>query len=80
VVVSCVVLDIGGVLEVTPSTGWGPRWEAEVGLAPGTVNARLEDVWRAGSVGTMSEEDVVAEVAARLGLAPEQLDRFWAHL
>ncbi len=77
---SCVVLDIGGVLEVTPRTGWEARWENEVGLAPGTIDERLMDVWLAGSVGTLSEAEVIAEVAARLDATPEQLDRFWMHL
>jgi len=56
--VTCVVLDIGGVLEVTPETGWLQRWESELGLAVGSTENRLGDVFELGSVGAMSEPEV----------------------
>ncbi|MGY5107040.1 HAD family phosphatase, partial [Streptomyces sp. 900105245] len=65
---SCVILDIGGVLEITPETGWVQRWERRLDLPPGTVQERMHDVWRAGSVGGISEREVNQQVAARLGL------------
>ena len=64
----CVVLDIGGVLEFTPDTGWPGRWERRLGLPAGAVDERLADVWHAGSVGTIDATAVRSEVAARLGL------------
>ncbi|ONH56227.1 hydrolase [Frankia sp. CcI49] len=73
----CVVLDIGGVLEVTPQTGWMPRWEQRTGLAAGTVLERLADVFLAGSLGTMSESEVIAMARARLDVSEEQLEDFW---
>lgn len=66
--VACVILDIGGVLEITPQTGWVQRWERRLDLPPGTVQERMHDVWRAGSVGGISEREVNQQVAARLGL------------
>jgi uncharacterized protein YmfQ (DUF2313 family) len=57
VTATCVILDIGGVLENTPETGWVQRWERRLGLPPGTVQERTRDVWRAGSVGTISERE-----------------------
>ncbi len=77
---SCVILDIGGVLEFTPDTGWVQRWEERLGLAPGTVHARMHDVWRAGSVGSVSERDVHEQVAVRLGLDAPRVDAFMADL
>jgi len=56
--VTCVVLDIGVVLEVTPETGWLQRWESELGLAVGSTENRLGDVFELGSVGAMSEPEV----------------------
>ena len=56
--VTCVVLDIGGVLEVTPETGWLQGWESDVGLAVGSTQDRLADVFELGSVGAMSEPEV----------------------
>ncbi|MCS0636188.1 HAD family phosphatase [Streptomyces sp. LP05-1] len=74
--VPCVVLDIGGVLELTPETGWTRRWEDRLGLPPGTVNQRLGDVWRAGSLGRVSEHDVGHAVASRLGLGMRDCEAF----
>ncbi|MFB6716452.1 HAD family hydrolase [Streptomyces sp. NPDC056237] len=76
----CVVLDIGGVLEMTPATGWEGAWERRLGLPPGAVHERLGDVWEAGSVGTVGESGVRARVAADLGLDPVQTEAFMADL
>ncbi|MFJ9821939.1 HAD family hydrolase [Streptomyces sp. NPDC101151] len=77
---TCVILDIGGVLEITPETGWVRRWEERVELPPGTVHERMRDVWRAGSVGSISEREVHEQVATRLGLASPQVEAFMADL
>lgn len=76
----CVVLDIGGVLELTPDTGWVPRWERRLGLPPGTVRERMRDVWTAGAVGDVSEREVHEQAAARLGLDARQTEAFMADL
>ncbi|GHF79658.1 hypothetical protein GCM10018787_30550 [Streptomyces thermodiastaticus] len=73
---ACVVLDIGGVPEITAPTGWEARWEKRLGLPPGTVDERLDDVWRAGAVGTISEQEVREQVAARLGLDAPRTEAF----
>ncbi|MGW2822654.1 HAD family hydrolase [Streptomyces sp. NPDC001443] len=77
---TCVILDIGGVLEITPKTGWGQRWEEQLELPVGTVNQRMRDVWRAGSVGSISERDVHEQVATRLDLDAPQVEAFMADL
>lgn len=76
----CLILDIGGVLELTPRTGWLARWDERLGLPPGTTNRRLADVWAAGAVGTISEDEVHEQVTARLGLGPTETDSFMADL
>ena len=48
--IRAVVFDIGGVLEITPRTGWNGRWEADLHLAPGEIESRLADAWRGGSI------------------------------
>lgn len=78
--VACVILDVGGVLEITPDTGWVRRWEERLALPPGTVGERMRDVWRAGSLGRISEEEVHRQVAARLALDAPQVDAFMADL
>ncbi|MEW2087406.1 HAD family phosphatase [Streptomyces sp. NPDC005283] len=76
----CVILDIGGVLEITPETGWVQRWEQRLELPLGTVRERLQDVWQAGSVGSISEREVHARIAADLRLDAPQVEAFMADL
>src|SRR4051794_26859669 len=75
-----VLLDIGGVLEITPPTGWPQRWERDLGLGAGELARRLEDVSRGGSIGTITEQDYARAVETRLGLGPADLDRFLGDL
>ncbi|MDT0453150.1 HAD-IA family hydrolase [Streptomyces hesseae] len=77
---TCIIFDIGGVLEITPETGWVQRWEELLELPPGTVNERMRDVWRAGSVGSISEAEVYKQVAVRLGLDMPQVEAFMGDL
>ncbi len=74
--IRAVVFDIGGVLEITPRTGWVERWEARLGLQPGEVHERLKDVWWAGSLGQITEADVEQRVRETLGLDQAQLAAF----
>ncbi|MFI5879221.1 HAD family hydrolase [Streptomyces sp. NPDC051554] len=76
----CLILDIGGVLELTPRTGWLTRWDEHLGHQPGTADRRLTDVWEAGEIGTVTENEVREQVAARLGLAPVDTESFMADL
>lgn len=76
----CVILDIGGVLEITPSTGWMQQWDERLGLPAGGVDQQLDDVWRAGAIGTISETEVRAQVGARLGLDTVRVESFMADL
>ncbi|WP_420706596.1 HAD family hydrolase [Streptomyces sp. NRRL F-5727] len=77
---TCLVLDIGGVLEFTPDTGWVQRWEERLELPRGTVHARMHDIWRAGSLGGIGERDVHEAVASRLELDAPQVEAFMADL
>lgn len=71
--IRAVVFDIGGVLEITPATGWDAKWEAELQLQPGEIDRRLAHVWHGGSLGTISEADVEQNVGAILGLEPSRV-------
>ncbi|MFI6859510.1 HAD family hydrolase [Streptomyces sp. NPDC050421] len=77
---ACVILDIGGVLELTPQTGWVQRWSERLQLSPGTVHERMSDVWQAGSIGSISEREVHEQLAARLGLDGPQVEALMADL
>lgn len=76
----CLILDIGGVLELTPPTGRLTRWDERLGLPPGTSDRRLTDVWEAGEIGTITESEGSEQVAARLGLGPVDTESFMADL
>ena len=74
--IRAVWFDIGGILEITPATGWRERWEAELALRAGELDERLADVWRDGAVGKVAERDVEVAIRQRLGLSERQLGRF----
>jgi putative hydrolase of the HAD superfamily len=80
--IRAVVFDIGGVLEITPVTGWATRWETLLDLVPGALAERMADVWRAGSIGTITEAEMERRTAEILGFDQAQLrafmDDIWA--
>jgi epoxide hydrolase-like predicted phosphatase len=76
--VRAVIVDIGGVLEYTPPTGHTAAWEAELGLEPGELDRRMMDIWRGGSLGTVTEDEVHWALVERLGLSAAHLERFMA--
>jgi putative hydrolase of the HAD superfamily len=78
--IQAVVFDIGGVLEVTLDLGVTGMWESRLGLGPGGLNRRMYDVWRGGSIGTISERDVHQAATQRLGLDERQLAEFMADI
>jgi hypothetical protein len=76
--VKAVAFDIGGVLEVTPSTGMTGRWERELGLAHGELARRLTEVTQAGAIGALSEEQVHVRIGEILGLDQARVNDFMA--
>jgi epoxide hydrolase-like predicted phosphatase len=78
--IRAVVFDIGGVLELTPLTGWVEKWEARLYLNPGELDERLMDVWRAGSLGTISHEEVEKRIGKIMGMDQGQVAALMADL
>lgn len=76
--VRAIVLDIGGVLELTPSTGRVDKWEARLGLKPGELRARVDAVVQPGCVGEASYETIQARVAETLLLGADASREYWA--
>lgn len=74
--IRAVIFDIGGVLEITPRTGWEAVWEGVLGLQPGELNARVRHVWVGGSYEGWTEEQVERGIAETLGLDDAQLAAF----
>lgn len=80
--VEAVIFDIGGVLEITPPTGWQQRWSTELGIALVDFEARLEPIFYGGATGAMTLRGVEEGIATALGLDEERLaafmDDLWA--
>lgn len=74
--IQAVVFDIGGVLEFTSDLGVTGMWESRLGLAPGELHERMDDAWRRGSIGTISEDEVHQALTERIGLDARQLADF----
>ncbi len=71
-----VVFDIGGVLEITPDRGVTTQWEERLHLKPGELDRRMGNVWRDGSLGKRSEEDVRRSLGAILEMDQARVDAF----
>ncbi len=78
--IRAVVFDIGGVLEITPSTGWVEKWETRLNLKSGELDERLMDVWKAGTLGTISVEEVEKSIGKIMGLDQEQVEALMVDL
>jgi putative hydrolase of the HAD superfamily len=74
--IRAVYFDIGGILEITPDTGWQKKWDPT-----GAVNQEeLELIWRAGAVGWMSIAEVEKNLAALFKLDADAFQRFSADM
>ena len=78
--IRAIIFDIGGVLEIAPRTGWDAKWEADLGLEAGELTERLRTIWKAGSIGTISEADVEKSTGEILGLDRQQVEAFMRDL
>ncbi len=74
--IKAVVFDIGGVLEVTPNLGVDEKWEKQLNRKPGELNDLLREVWRGGSLGTISIEQVHQQIGERLGLSESIVNEY----
>jgi epoxide hydrolase-like predicted phosphatase len=76
VVIKAVVFDIGGVLEVTPPTGWEEAWSERLGFPWSEIVTRLEATWEAGAVGDIELADVEQQTMAALCLTEAEVREF----
>jgi putative hydrolase of the HAD superfamily len=73
-VIRAVVFDVGGVLALVEPMDFDRRSEAELGLADGAIGTAMADVWAAGAIGRVTEDEVHQAMRDRLGLTGEQVD------
>jgi epoxide hydrolase-like predicted phosphatase len=76
--IRAVVVDVGGVLERNPPTGWVEQWETRLGLEPGGLAERVSPIWRPGRVGAASLPAIERETADALGLDTRDSEQLWA--
>lgn len=74
--IKAIVFDIGGVLEITPDLGLDAKWEGKLNMERGELNKRLGDVWRDGSIGAISIEDVHTRIGEIMSWSEEQVNEF----
>jgi putative hydrolase of the HAD superfamily len=63
-----VIFDIGGVIEITPRTGWGRRWALRLGLDENELASRLESAWAGGETGRRTLLEIERRTAESLEL------------
>jgi putative hydrolase of the HAD superfamily len=78
--IEAVVFDIGGVLEITPATGWRDRWAAKLHIRPSDIEGRLGPTFAGGATGALSLDGVERAVRTELGLDDQQLAAFMSDL
>lgn len=71
------MFDIGGVLVTEVPRAWVGRWEAGLGLDPGTLEPALLPIWQAGSVGAIGLDEVHRRVAGIVGDAEVFMEDVW---
>ncbi|MGZ4293575.1 MAG: HAD family hydrolase [Solirubrobacteraceae bacterium] len=80
--VRAVILDIGGVLEVNPRTGWPARWGGRLGLEADAFEAQLDAIWGPGATGAATLEEIERLTAEAFGLSDaalaELMDDAWS--
>ena len=74
--VRAVVFDVGGVLEVTPDTGWMERWADDLGLTPGEFREGIHEPAYQGSRGQITLEEFVSAIQEVFGLDDGQTSAF----
>ena len=74
--IRAIVFDIGGVLEITPKLGIDEKWEAIWHLRPGELNQKLYEVWKGGSIGTITEAEVHKNIGEIIGMDEAQVNAF----
>src|SRR5262249_48802127 len=74
--IRAIIFDIGGVLEITPKLGVDEKLEQRLGLKPGELNERLHDVWRGGSIGTITLADVHRRIGEIMGMSEADVNAY----
>ncbi len=75
-----VLVDVGGVLELTPEAHWVEEWEARLGFQPGGLREVVSPIWRPGRTGHASLPEIERNTAAALCLTSDDAAALWQDL
>ena len=75
-----IVFDIGGVLEITPPTGWVEKWEKRLNMKISEIDKRLVSMGKDGSLGTCSNKEWQDGLQEITGMDQVQIDEFMKDL
>ena len=78
--IRAIVFDIGGVIEITPETGWKDKWHRRLNMTVSEISTRLKARGCDGGLGTCSEKEWLAALQQITGMNPEQTDEFMGDL
>ena len=81
--IRAIILDIGGVLEITPDprmTGLVERWGKRLHLKPGELAERLASMGDSGTLGACTEEEWLHDLRAVTGMDQAQCDARVRHV
>jgi len=68
VAIRACLFDVGGVLEITPATGFRHRWAARLLRESGEFERLLEELWSPGATGALTLEQIEHRTAQVLNL------------
>jgi len=74
--IKAIVFDIGGVLEITPNLGIDAQWEKKRNLKENEIYEHLREVWKGGSLGTISIQQVHADIGRLMGWDEAQVNAY----
>jgi glucose-1-phosphatase len=75
-----VLFDIGGVLEITQPMDEARTWAPRLGLTPQEYADRTRNIWRGGSVGTLTLDQVHSGLAEALDTDAATVDALMADI
>jgi epoxide hydrolase-like predicted phosphatase len=74
--IKAIIFDIGGVLEITPNLEIDKKWEQRLNLKPGELSERLAEVWKPGSIGTITIQQVHQRIGKIMEWDAAQVNEF----
>jgi epoxide hydrolase-like predicted phosphatase len=74
--IKAVFFDIGGVLENNPRLHYDAKWAPQFGLTLEEMRTRLDTLWRDGSLGLISLDDVHLGISTALNITAEQVTAY----